>query len=479
MFPRKECLMSSTVSDLEQIFHPKSLSIVGASSKEGSFGRMFLDGLIRIGFKEIYPVHPREIEVLGLKAYQSIRDIPHDVDIGVLMTPPDSTLQVVQDCAEKGMKGIIVFTAGFGEKGAEGKRMEQQICTLARSKGIRVIGPNSIGIYCPTSKLLTFPQGLMHGITTEGGPVGSFSHSGSFVDYLTHILTKKGIRFSKVISCGNECDLNAVDFLEYFGQDKETRIIVSYLEGIKDGRRFFELAREISKEKPIIVWKGGATELGARAAMSHTGALAGAKYVWEAMFEQAGIISVRGFEEIVDCLSYLYHLPLPKGKGIAVVAGMGGTNVGTTDNCIDLGLEMARLSDATLERLAKLLPPVGTSVGNPTDIGVATLVAPNLYGETLKILDEDENVDMLLAISDPGWPCIRSIAEAARIIRKPLAVTLFALPEFATEGYAFLAQNKIATFGDAKRAVAALAKVSRYAGYNVKRETGNTAGMMR
>ena len=461
--------MNSTVSDLEQIFHPRSLSIIGASSKEGSFGRMFLEGLIRLGFREIYPVHPRETELLGLKAYQSIKAIPHDVDIAILMTPPDSTLQVVQDCAEKGMKGIIVFTAGFGEKGAEGKKIEQEICRVARSKGIRVIGPNSIGIYCPTSKLLTFPQGLMHGITTDGGPVGSFSHSGSFVDYLTYILTKKGIRFSKVISCGNECDLNAVDFLEYFGQDKETKIIISYLEGIKDGKRFFQLAREITKEKPIIVWKGGATELGARAASSHTGSLAGTKHVWEAMFEQAGIISVRSFGEIVDCLFCLYYLPLPRGKRIAVVAGMGGTNVGTTDNCIELGLEMARLSGETLERLTQLLPPVGTSVGNPTDIGVATLVAPHLYGETLKILNEDENVDMLLAISDPGLPCIQSIAEAAKTIQKPLAVTLFALPEFAAEAYAFLAQNKIAAFGDAKRAVAALAKISKYASYNVAR----------
>ena len=459
--------MNSTISDLEQIFHPRAVGIVGASSREGSFGRMFLEGLIRIGFREIYPVHPRETELLGLRAYQSIKDIPYDVDVAILMTPPDSTLQVVQDCAEKGMKGIIVFTAGFGEKGAEGKKIEQEICRVASTKNIRVIGPNSIGIYCPTSKLLTFPQGLMHDITTEGGPVGSFSHSGSFVDYLTYILTKKGIRFSKVISCGNECDLNAVDFLEYFGQDKQTEIIISYLEGIKDGRRFFQLAREISKSKPIIVWKGGATELGAKAAMSHTGALAGAKLVWDAMFEQAGIISVRSFEEIVDCLFCLYYLPLPKGRRIAVVAGMGGTNVGTTDNCIELGLEMARLSDVTLERLAKLLPPVGTSVGNPADIGVATLVAPNLYGETLRLLSEDENVDMLLAISDPGRPCTQSIVEAARVIEKPLAVTLFALPEFAVEEYAFLAQNKIAVFGDAKRAVAALAKVSKYASYNV------------
>ena len=156
-------------------------------------------------------------------------------------------------------------------------------------------------------------------------------------------------------------------------------------------------------------------------------------------------------------------MPLTKGKRIAVVAGMGGTNVGTTDNCIELGLEMARLSDGTMERLTHLLPPVGRSVGNPTDIGVATLIAPNLYGETLKILSEDENVDMLLAVSDPGRPCTQSIAEAAKTIGKPLAVTLFALPEFAAEEYVFLAENNIAAFGDAKKAVAALARIGKYA----------------
>jgi len=376
--------------------------------------------------------------------------------------------KVVQDCAEKGMKGIIVFTAGFGEKGAEGKKVEQEIARVARSHGIRVIGPNSIGIYCPASKLLTFPQGLMHSITTESGSIGGFSHSGSFVDYLTHILTRKGIRFSKVVSCGNECDLSAVEFLEYLGQDKETKIIISYLEGMKNGRRFFQLAREISKEKPIIVWKGGVTESGAKAALSHTGALAGSKHVWEAMFKQAGIISVRSFEEIVDCLYAFNSLPMPRGRRIAVVAGMGGTNVGTTDNCVDMGLEMAKLSPTTLEKMEKLLPPVGTSVGNPADVGVATLLAPHLYGETLKLLDEDDNVDILLAISDPGQPCMQSIVDASKVIKKPLAVTLFELPEQASAQYEFFTQHKIPVFGDAKRAVLAMARSCSYAEYKAK-----------
>ncbi len=455
-------MLSDTIKDIDQIFYPKSVSIVGASSREGSFGRMFLEGLMRMGFTGIHPVHPRDKEMLGLTAYPNIKEIPVDLDLAILMTPPGDTLNIVKDCAQKGMKGIIIFTAGFGEKGAEGKKIEQEIAAVCRHNGIRAIGPNSIGVYCPSSKLLTFPQGLIHGITTESGKVGAFSHSGSFVDYLTYILTRKGIRFSKVVSCGNECDLNAVDFLEYFGQDSDTKIIVAYLEGMKDGKRFFELAREVSMTKPVIVWKGGMTEQGAKAALSHTGSLAGSKHVWEAMFKQAGIISVRSFEEIVDCLYPLYYLPKPKGKRIAIVAGMGGTNVGTTDNCIELGLEMARLSDTTIKKLTELLPPVGTSVGNPADIGVAILVAPHLYGETLKILDEDENVDMLLVITDPGQPCIDSIADASKVIKKPMVVTIFELPELASVEYDFFIKYNIPVFSDAKKAAFALSKIICY-----------------
>lgn len=218
------------------------------------------------------------------------------------MTPPGETLRIVGECAEKGLKGIIIFTAGFGEKGVEGKKIEQEMAKIARQSGMRIIGPNSIGIYCPASKLLSFPEGLINGMPERSGPVGAFSHSGSFVDYLTYILSTKGIGFSKVVSCGNECDLNAVDFLEYLGKDTETRIIIAYLEGIKNGKQFLQLARQISKKKPIIVWKGGTTEVGARAASSHTGAIAGSKPVWDTMFKQAGISSVRSFEEVVDCL---------------------------------------------------------------------------------------------------------------------------------------------------------------------------------
>lgn len=453
------------MSEIDHLFHPRSVAIVGASSKEKSFGRMFLEGLMRMGFERIYPVHPRDTEILGLKAFQNVKAIPDEVDLAVLMTPPGDTLRIVGECAEKGLKSIIIFTAGFGEKGEEGKKIQQEIARIARQNGIRVVGPNSIGVYCPSAKLLTFPQGLMHGMPEGSGPVGAFSHSGSFVDYLTCILVRKGIKFSKVVSCGNECDLSAVDFLEYMGQDNETKIIIAYLEGMRNGRRFFELAQHVSQQKPIIVWKAGVTEAGAKAAFSHTGALAGSKQVWEAMFRQAGIVSVNSFEEVVDCLFAFYHLPLPQGRKVAIVSGQGGTGVGTSDNCVRLGLEIAKISENTRNRLIQILPPVGATADNPADIGVAVLVQPNLYGETIKILDQDENVDMLLVITDPGRPCTQSIVEAAKSVTKPLVVVPYALPELVSAEYEYLSQHSIVTYADAKRAAFVLSRLADYAGY--------------
>jgi acyl-CoA synthetase (NDP forming) len=455
--------MDNTIMQIDRIFNAKSISIIGASNKEKSFGRMFLEGIIRMGFENIYPVHPRDTEMMGLKSFKSIKDIPVTVDLAILMTPPAETLRIVQDCVGKVSSGIIVFTAGFGEKGEEGKKTQQEIARIARENGIRVIGPNALGFYCPASKLLTFPEALSLGLPKESGKLGVISHSGSFVDYLTCLLSAKSIRFSKAVSCGNECDLNAVDFLEYLGQDSDTRLIVSYLEGIKDGKRFFTLAQRISKQKPIIVWKGGVTESGAKAALAHTGALAGSKQIWEAMFKQSGIVSVTSFEEIVDCSMAFYHSKLPRGRRVAIVSGQGGTGVGTSDNCVRLGLELANLSETTLGKLTQIVPPVGATVGNPTDIGVAVLLNPGLYGEAIKILADDDNVDMLLVITPAIRACTQSILDSTRNINKPLVASIFSLPELAPAEFQFLSENKVPTYADAKRAAFALSKLAEYA----------------
>ncbi len=458
-------MTSSTVEQLRQIFNGEHIALVGASDKEGSFGRLFLEGMRDAGCKNLYPINPRKPELLGMKAYPSISDVPAQLDAAILLTPPDSVLGLVKECVQNKVKGAVVFASGFGEMGAEGKELEREIGRVGREGGTRVIGPNCLGFFNPAAGVITLPQVLMKGMPKEPGSVGGFSQSGSFVDYLVWFLATKGLRFSTVVSCGNECDLAAEDYLEYLGADEETKTIVSYMEGVKNGRRFFEVAREVSKKKPIILWRGGLTEQGARAAASHTGALAGSAAVWKAMVKQTGIVDVCSVEEVVDCVVAFHYLPLPRGRRIAIIGGQGGTGVGTADNCYTLGLELPPLSEKTTERLREVLPPVGTSVGNPTDTGVASLLDPGLYEKAIEIVASDPGIDMILVISTPVQACLEHVAAAANAIAKPLAVSVYALPETEPEIYRFLSAQGVAAYPDPKRAAWVLSRMAEYSAF--------------
>ena len=468
-FFRGTCL-TDTMQDIDRIFHPRAISIIGSSGRAGSFGRLFLEGIIRMGYPAIYPVHPREKELLGLRTYPGIQEIPVDIDLAISLVPRTEVLQVVRDCAAKGVKGLILFTSGFKEKDDEGGKIEQEIVRAAREGGVRLIGPNANGIYCPAAKICTFPGALMAGgLPTESGGTAIISQSGSFADYACQVLAGKNIRFSQVVGYGNESDLGAADFLEYCGEDKETRVIAGYMEGIKNGRRFYELAKKVSQQKPIIIWKGGLTESGAKAALAHTGSLAGSRQVWEAMFKQSGIIGVHSLEEVVDCVTAFNWLPLPKGKRTAILSGMAGTNVGTADNCLLLGLEIARYTEKTNQKLREILPAVGTTAANPTDIGAGVLVNPSLYGQTAKILLEDENVDMLITVTGPDNPdSIRGLAEVARSTGKPMAVALFDIAGLVEPQVKYLQEKHVPVYLDPKRAANALAKMAEYAEYRNK-----------
>jgi acyl-CoA synthetase (NDP forming) len=229
-FRSTEMAQKKILEELAPFFHPRSLALIGASAKQGKVGRMFMDLFLETGFQTLYPVNPGADEILGVKAYPSVMEIPGTVDLALVVTPPNAVLEAIKDCVAKGVKGIIITSAGFGEGGEEGKKLEREMVRVAREGGIRIIGPNCIGIYCPSSKL-PFPQRPGQ----ESGSVGVVSQSGSLADHLALIATKNGVKFSKAISCGNECDLNAVDFFEYLGEDPETEIIVSYLRESRTG----------------------------------------------------------------------------------------------------------------------------------------------------------------------------------------------------------------------------------------------------
>ncbi|MBN2398513.1 MAG: CoA-binding protein, partial [Deltaproteobacteria bacterium] len=308
---------------LDAIFNPTSVAIVGVP-KEMKTGKLFLMALIDQGFPGvIYPVHPTADEIDGLKAYSSVSAIPGPVDLAIVLVPHDRALPIVRECAEKGVAGAILFTAGFKETGSdEGKAMEAELTRIAQASGMRIIGPNCMGLYAPRTGLSYFP-----GLSRTPGPIGLISHSGSLGNILCRMGPEKGLSFSKAVSLGNECDLNAADFLTYLGQDPDTEVIGTYLEGIKDGARFLRALYEASVRKPVIVWKVGLTPEGSRAAASHTGALAGSREIWEGVVRQTGAVPVTGFEEWVDALIGFSLLPPHLGDRMVIISGPGGLAV--------------------------------------------------------------------------------------------------------------------------------------------------------
>ena len=317
--------------DLENLFNPRSMAIIGVSSQGNPYdwgGRRFLQYLLNQGFEgNIYPVNPKGGKVFGLKIYPDIKDVPDPIDYVMSCISARQTPQLVKDCIAKEVKGVHIFASGFSESGTkEGKALEEEISSLVHQSNIRIIGPNCFGIYCPKAGLSYGPD-----FSKECGSIALMCQSGGNSIYLVHEGLRRGIRFSKVISYGNACDVNESDLLEYFAGDPDTKIITAYIEGVKDGRRFYQVLKEVIKEKPIIILKGGITEAGATAAASHTGALAGSNEVWDALFRQAGIIRVYSLEELIDMTMTFNCLPLPSGKRTLVFGIGGGATVLATD----------------------------------------------------------------------------------------------------------------------------------------------------
>jgi acetate---CoA ligase (ADP-forming) len=466
---------SNIFEQLDPIFHPRSVALLGASGNPGKIGGVLMNRFVEMGFEHLYPVNPREDRILSIKAYPKITDIPGPVDLAIIVTPTNAVLSAVEDCTTKGVRAIVITTSGFSEAGEEGKKLEQELVRIARSGGVRIIGPNCVGIYCPSARL-PFP---LHSVTTSGS-LGVVSQSGFFADYLALVASANGIAFSKAISCGNESDLSVTDFLEYLGEDPETKTIVAYVEGVKNGRRFYTVAKEISRRKPIILWKGGITEQGARAAASHTGSVAGSRAVWEGAMRQTGIVNVGTFEEVLDAL-YAFHLqPLPRGKRVGIVSGPGGMAVGATDRCLELGLEVPHLSAGTAHRLRKSISLVGGSAKNPVDLSLAALVAPRVYKDAIRILAEDDDIDMLLVISIVGGEQLREmLLEAVHNIepKKPIVVTVMAesMQSVARDFPLFLTSG-ISAYPDSARAAKALSRLRQYARFRMKSQLGSGLG---
>ncbi len=420
---------------LDFLFHPRSVAVVGVSGKQRDWGggEMFVQALRHMQFSgPIYPVNPRAQEAMGLPCYPSLVEIPGPVDYVISSIPATAVLQLLDDATAKGVRAIHFFTAGFRETGeAERVELERRVLERARAAGIRLIGPNCMGLYCPAGHISfsrEFPR--------RPGNVAFISQSGLNAEELVLYAALRGVRFSKVISYGNATDLDESDFFDYCTVDPETEIIASYIEGVKDGRRFLEAVRAASAAKPTILLKGGLTSSGSRAADSHTGSLAGSAQVWDALSRQAAVLSVETLQEMEDLLVTLRFLPRPEGRGVAIIGVGGGSSVLSADMAERLGLEVPALSDEIQAEIRQFTPLAGTSVRNPLDtVGIG---ARDHFLRAVRLVASSPDIHVLLIQSridwnpSPGQDSSQFVRESVDILKesleaagKPVAVVIW------------------------------------------------------
>ncbi len=376
--------------EFNDIFYPRTVAVIGASDSDG-FSQALMGTKLR---DSLFLVNPKYKELQGKKCYASILDIECEIEYVVIAVPALLVPKVLIECIEKGVKAVHVFTAGFSETGLEDRKvLEDEVQNIARGK-VSLIGPNCMGICCPKSGLAFVP-----GILTKEGPVGVISQSGTFAEQFLSIGELRNVRFSKVISYGNAIDLDCPDFLEYLAHDSETQVIALYLEGIKNGNRLRATMTEAAKLKPVLALKGGVTDDGRRAASSHTGSLAGSPEIWSSLFKQVGVVQVDDFDELLDTSLALSCVPLPSGKGTAMITNSGGFSVLETDLCVKAGLEVPQFTKEALAKLREMVPLAGTSINNPLDAWPIFYNTPGTTGtlaDAIKAISHDKNINSII-----------------------------------------------------------------------------------
>ena len=429
---------------LDAIFHPRSIAVIGATEKEGSVGRTILWNLLSSPFGgTVYPVNPSRPAILGVKAYPSIAAIGEPVDMAVIVTPAKTTPALVDECGQAGVKGVVIISAGFKEIGPEGVELERQVLEAARRHGIRVVGPNCLGVMNPIERMnATFAAGI-----AKPGRVGFVSQSGALLTAILDWAEHENVGFSAIVSLGSMLDVGWGDVIDYLGDDPNTDSIVIYMETIGDARAFLSAAREVALTKPIIVIKPGRTEQAAKAAASHTGSLTGSDDVLEAAFRRAGVLRVEKISELFRISEILSKQPRPRGRRLSIVTNAGGPGVIATDTLISGGGELTDIGPETMEALNAVLPAVW-SHNNPIDIiGDAP---PQRYADALAIAAADPETDGLLVILTPQamtdpTETARALVPYAHVEGKPILASWMGGAD-VEEGSRLLREAGIPTF---------------------------------
>jgi acetyltransferase len=430
---------------INNFFKPSSVAIIGASPKKGKIGNIILTNIIYGseenekkgalgGFKgEIYPINPQAEQISGIKAYDSIIKVPSEVNMAIICIPPEGVKDAVENCGKKGVKSIIIITAGFSETGDEGYKLEEEILSTAKKYDIRIIGPNCLGIINPFNNLnATFGDAV-----PKRGPLSFASQSGSLCTSVIQYSFEEFLGFSNFVSIGNKADVDDADLIEYFNKDPNTKCIMLYIESLKDARKFFETARKVVRDKPIVAFKSGITEEGAKASSSHTGSIAASDAAYEAAFKQSGVFRAKSLSELFDASRALAYQPVPKGENIGILTNAGGPGVLAADKAYHLGLKLAELSDDTIEQLDKRLPP-NWSHRNPVDIIADS--TPQRYDDALQTLMNANEIDALIVLLSPNarvdpLNLAYRIADVHEATGKPVAVSFVGIIHQPSENY--------------------------------------------
>jgi acetyltransferase len=449
--------------NLRFVFSPRTVAVIGASTRQDSIGRAVFANILFSGYTGIvYPVNPKARGILGVRAYHSVWDIPGEVDLAIVIVPSVAVPAVMEECGEKDIKAAVIITAGFREIGGQGTELEEEVKRICRKYSMSLIGPNCLGVISTspaTSFNATFAVGM-----PRAGNIALVSQSGAIGVVALEYAQKESIGLSKFVSVGNKADVTENDLLVELQDDPETDVILLYLEDIANPKKFIELAREITERKPVLVMKSGRTIEGARAASSHTGALAGSDEVYDSLFAQCGVLRVERLEELFNYATAFATQPLPKANKVAIVTNAGGPGILATDTCIRYGLQMAQLEGGTVENLRKGLPPAA-SVTNPVDIiGDA---GRERYELALTNVLNDKNVDGLIAIAlstamVAPQEITRAIAEVSSKCKKPVVVYC-AGPTDLSVALKILDENSIPHYKFPEVAAKAMASMASYA----------------
>jgi len=443
-------------SSLLPFFQPKGVVVVGASTSPEKLGYGVTRNLIQSGYKgAIHLVAQKSGELFGKKIHASLQDIPDPVDLAILIVPTPATPQAIEECGNRGIKAAVIVSAGFREVGEEGVALEQQCVEIAQKHGMRLLGPNCIGTIDTHLPLdTTFLQPPM----PEKGGIGFISHSGAFAAAIIDWARGQGFGFSRIVSLGNQADVNETDMLPMLADDAPTKVITMYMESISNGRRFVQIASEVSKHKPIIALKVGRFEAGQKAAASHTGALAASDTAFDAAFDKAGVLRAETAEQMFDWARALENCPLPKGNRIGILTNAGGPGVIAADSLEHHELVLAQLSESTLKTLSATLPPAANT-HNPVDMLASA--SPEQYAECLKLLLQDKNVDGVMVILPPP-PMFKAEEVAGKInevvgkFEKPVIVALMGSTLVESASIKFQ-EMRVPTYPFPERAASALA----------------------